>query len=94
LLGSLKIIAQASRGVPLFLNWHMAAQQNAVLLQCSTRPMPLANWTDLEQRGLIQPSPGREEAAKATLEWAIEKRKAEREAFLNKATPAQRRKRK
>jgi hypothetical protein len=35
-----------------------------------------ANWSDLEQRGLIPPTPGREEAAKAALERAAARREA------------------
>lgn len=34
------------------------------------------NWSDLEERGLIPPSPGREEAVKATLERTAAKRAA------------------
>ena len=35
-----------------------------------------ANWSDLERRGLIPPTPGREEAVKATLERTAAKRAA------------------
>ena len=81
--------------MPLLGDWHIAKALLAVSLKSITHStVPLANWTDLEQRGLIAPSPGREEAVKATLEWAAKKREAEREAFLNKATTAKRSKRK
>ena len=38
--------------------------------------MALANWSDLEKRGLIPPSPGREEAVKATIDSTAAKRAA------------------
>lgn len=48
------------------------------------------NWKMLEERGLIQPSPGREEAAKAALDHAAAKKEAQREAMQRKSTPARR----
>ena len=38
--------------------------------------MALANWSDLEKRGLIPASPGRDEAVRATLESAAARREA------------------
>jgi hypothetical protein len=35
------------------------------------------NWTELERRGLITPSPGREEAVRATLERTAAKKAAQ-----------------
>ena len=37
------------------------------------------DWTDLERRGLITPSPGREEAARKTLEKVAAKKAAQQE---------------
>lgn len=48
------------------------------------------DWTMLEQRGLIQPTPGREEAVKATHESTAAKKAAQREAMQQKATRAKR----
>jgi hypothetical protein len=43
------------------------------------------NWSDLEQRGLITPSPGREEAAKITQDKIAARKAAERAAVQSQA---------
>jgi hypothetical protein len=40
----------------------------------------LADWSDLERRGLIMPSPGREEAARKTLAKVAARKAVEIEA--------------
>ncbi len=40
----------------------------------------LADWSDLERRGLLTPSPGREEAVRETNARTAAKRAAEEEA--------------
>lgn len=52
----------------------------------------LANWTELERRGLIPASPGRDEAVQAALESAARKKEAERQAMLAKSPKAKGRK--
>jgi hypothetical protein len=37
----------------------------------------LANWSDLERRGLLPPTPGRQEAAEAALKQAAAKKAAQ-----------------
>lgn len=39
--------------------------------------MSSINWTELERRGLILPSPGREEAVRVTLERTAAKKAAQ-----------------
>jgi hypothetical protein len=83
----------AVKHVPVFANWHIAMQHSAVSWKSIAGQMgQLANWTELEQRGLIPRSPGREEAVEATRQWALEKSKLQREAKLEKLNPATKRK--
>lgn len=74
-------------------NWHMAlttcgcriAEQSKAFMEQpkkNSKPPPRsivmnADWAELERRGLILPSPGREEAVRATLDKVAAKKAAE-----------------
>lgn len=77
--------------VTLSANWHIAREDLGATIRGHRKTMGLADWSELERRGLIQPSPGREEAVKATHEHTAAKRQAQREKM--QAPPARRKRR-
>lgn len=61
-----------------FPNWHMVSSTGPGKIAADRTPMGShINWTELEQRGLITPSPGREEAVRATIEHTAAKKAAQ-----------------
>jgi hypothetical protein len=73
-------------------NWHTAISVTRGTMMGHRKTMALANRTELEQRGLLPPSPGREEAVAAARQAAAEKRQAIIDAYRNKGSQTRKRK--